>query len=35
MSKTITMALFAIGMSVGVANATHGHKPMMGACAEF
>jgi len=35
MLKTLTMALFAIGMSVGVANATHGHKRMMAACPGF
>jgi hypothetical protein len=34
MLKTLTVALFAVGMSVGVANATHAHKPMMAGCAE-
>ena len=34
MLKTLTVALFAISMSFGVANATHAHKPMMAACGE-
>ena len=34
MLKTLTVALFAVAMSVGVANATHAHKPMMAACGE-
>ena len=34
MLKTFTVALFAIVMSVGLAHATHAHKPMMAACAE-
>jgi hypothetical protein len=34
MFRTLTVALFAVAMSVGVANATHAHKPMMKGCAE-
>ena len=34
MLKTFAVALFAIAMSVGLAHATHAHKPMMAACAE-
>jgi hypothetical protein len=34
MLKTFAVALFAIAMSVGLAQATHAHKPMMAACAE-
>ena len=34
MLKTFAVALFAVAMSIGVANATHAHKPMMAACAE-
>ena len=34
MLKSLATALFAIVVSVGVANATHAHKPMMAACAE-
>ena len=34
MLKTFAVALFAIVMSVGLAHATHAHKPMMAACAE-
>jgi len=35
MLKTFAIALFAIAMSVGLAHAAHGHKPMMAACTEF
>ena len=34
MLKTLTVALFAIVMSVGLAHATHAHKHMLAACAE-
>jgi hypothetical protein len=34
MLKTFGVALFAIVMSVGLAHATHAHKPMMAACGE-
>jgi len=34
MLKTFAVAMFAIVMSVGLANATHAHKPMMAGCAE-
>ena len=34
MLKTFAVALFAIAMSVGLAHATHAHKPMMATCAE-
>ena len=34
MLKTFAVALFAIAMSVGLAHATHAHKPMMANCAE-
>jgi hypothetical protein len=34
MLKTFAVAIFAIGMSIGAANATHAHEPMMASCAE-
>ena len=34
MLKALGLALFAITMSVGLAHATHAHKPMMATCAE-
>jgi len=34
MMKTLAVALFAMTMSVGLAHATHAHKPMMAGCAE-